>query len=697
MIYRLNSDLAGLNVQQLEAVRSINGFVEIVAGAGTGKTHTIVCRAEYLVVAKHVDPSRILMITFTKKAAKEIRDRIGKTLGPNIAERMNICTFHVFCNQNLRKYANLISFGNDFEILPPHNQKELMADIWAPYKAAARTAFEQAGFKDFDKNGGYPSVSDLLKIYGDARNKDIDYNESAIIYFDDHPRLDSNYVDQAVDIIRDFNERKKIDGFIDYDDMLWYMRYLLLNYENVRAKIDAQYEYIMCDEYQDTNTVQDRILSLITQDISNLCVIGDENQAIYAFRGANIENIRSFARKHSHMGHKRITLYENYRSSQEILDVANAVINHASYQTNVSLHGQFSNGYKPELITYWSEDELNEDLVRFVQADVSSGVKPKDIAIMGRTSNSTNGIEILLRRHGISFKKYGGVSFFERAHIVSVLSLMKAYCSVNYVFDWRRSLLMCRGVGEETAKVVYDAVLKDGIDVLSPNGLKSIPKLNKNARAGLSDLYDFFVRCKGTSPQVCADYASTMYHDCELRKIDNSKDLKQKEMLRTHLADAEDDIHDLILIASDYSDFKGMFEDLALSSSVDDIKGSDDECISVTTVHSAKGLEYHSVYLVGALDGIFPSFNCSSAELDEDLRCMYVALTRAKRNLMILLPNRLSRGVFAGKRLALSQFLNHDDVLSALRCSGVIPARDVGYSSHFYDDRYSRHSRCRRF
>lgn len=684
LVRNLKKDLAGLNPQQLEAVKSTENFVEIVAGAGTGKTHTIVCRAEYLVVEKNVDPANILMITFTRKAANEMRERIGRTLGSGAAERMKICTFHVFCNTYLKKYASVLGFSNDYKILKPVDQKEMMTDAWGVPHRDARLAFEKKGGRNFEKQGGFPSVSNLLKIYGDARNKDITVYDSVLAFFDEHSALNDDYIDAAVDIIKAFNKQKADEGYIDYDDMLWYMRYLLLNYERIRAKLDAHYEYIMCDEYQDTNIVQDAILDLLTKNVPNLCVIGDENQAIYSFRGADIRNILSFGERHMHRGFKKIVLFENYRSSQEILNVANSVINRASYCPNVALHGQFSMGKLPNLLYYPTDEGVDSAVLDYVKRDLAAGVKPNDIAIVGRTANSTNGVELTLRRAGIPFKKYGGLSFFEREHIITVLSLMKAAYRVDYGFDWRRALRTCEGIGDELAKRIYDVVLEKGVKVLDLNnmsGLKSITRLPRKAYIGLDALYDFIKRSQGVSPSVCADYASVIYHNYVLERIKNTNDVGQAEKLRARLENADEDIADLIALASEYSDFDSMFTDLDLSASIDDVKQPSEECVVVTTVHSAKGLEYHSVYLVGAVEGIFPGYTKTEDELDEEVRCMYVALTRAKRTLMILVPKRMVRGALVGKPCDLSSLL---DDISVLRNMDVHLSAGCGtYSSGY--------------
>lgn len=329
--YNKDEYLRGLNKEQLEAVTNIEGPMLVLAGAGTGKTKTLVSRVSYM-IRNGVEPRQILLLTFTNAAAREMASRAG-AMGAN---GILATTFHSFCRMFLCVYGKYVGFPK-FTVIDYSDSKSIMGMVRDRFKTDE---------KDF------PTVKSIYKVYEYAVSNMIPYSKAAGKFL-------SEYQEEAVFIIKNFMEYKRSRSLMDFEDLLYYMVELLEKNECIRKNTDAFYQYIMCDEYQDTNVIQNHILELMSKDYENLCVVGDDNQSIYAFRGANIGNILQFSDRHP--GCRCIKLIENYRSSQQILDVSNAVMSFAIQGIQKKLHGQVS-GIRPRIINtaneYQSADYL---------------------------------------------------------------------------------------------------------------------------------------------------------------------------------------------------------------------------------------------------------------------------------------------------------------------------------------------------
>ena len=369
------SYVANLNKEQAEAAFHTEGPLLIVAGAGTGKTKTLTARTIVL-IDSGVNAENVLLVTFTNKAAAEMKSRITTAL-PGEGEGVTACTFHSFCAQILRRNAGLLGYDEKFAIISDDDAKEI-ASIIASEK---KREIESRGLSA--KN--FPTAGALLSISGSAVNDMISLHDAVMA--DANAEGFRKETEEALDA---YAKYKKDRNMMDYDDLLLNAALVLKNFPDVRRACSNRYRYVMCDEYQDTNVIQDFILDMLMSETGNLAVVGDDNQSIYRFRGARIENILTFAERHP--GCRTVVLRENYRSSQEVLDFCNAVMSHATEGVRKDLKGQFR-GEKPQLLAHNGKNEQAAFVVSKLKELHDQGIPYKEMAVMARNSAATAVIE----------------------------------------------------------------------------------------------------------------------------------------------------------------------------------------------------------------------------------------------------------------------------------------------------------------
>lgn len=672
--------LDGLNGEQRQAVITKDGFVRIIAGAGTGKTKTLIARTAFL-LDNDVDPSTILLITFTKKAAKEMCDRISMSLGSQGGSKITATTFHALCANEIRRFANLVGYKNDFNILSSSDQQQVMdmqrvpvrdaylkekADnLTIKYQAQGLNATEiQKKVKKECKLTGFPTSKDLISIHGKAINSLMSLEQAVQVYFDEskdeNQALNPTYMKDAVSIVKNFETYKYTHNMMDFDDLLMAFYRLLTEHEDIRSTMDRHFQYIMCDEYQDTNVIQDAILELLSKDVGNVCVVGDDNQSIYRFREARIENILTFASRHP--GCQTIKLVQNYRSTQEILDVSNAVMKFAKEGIPKDLIGQ-SHGSLPVLQVYDSPNEETRNVIQQIRKLLNSGIPPREIAVLSRNSNQTFFIESGLRKEEIPFAKFGGKGFFDLKAVVGVLSIVRAACSNADELAWRRILEMLPGVGIKAADSIYQ-----GIQVEGPQHLVSAFYITKKYADSLAGLYEFIAPLKDLSPVEAIEKASEYY--CKIMEDainDSDKDPEKKEEALYSLKQEKNALDDLAIMARPYLNIPEMMDDFMLNTPA---LTDADSAVTISTIHSVKGLEFHTVFLLDPILGTFPREIDDTAENREDLRCMYVALTRAKKNLVVVYPEYIEKYKGKFEVCQLSSHLAHEEVLKKMKLIG---------------------------
>ena len=641
-IIALKDFLKHLNKEQYEAATTIEGSLLIIAGAGSGKTLTLVSRVANM-IDEGVEPETILLLTFTNKAAKEMKSRIVKHIGEN-GEKIYASTFHSFCANFLRRHASLLSIGNDFTIIDGMDAAEVMSIA----KTDFITEQEKHGITYSAKE--FPTKKELSAIYSYSINNSAKLSE-AVMYYE----LDS-YYSEIKEIIKRYVDYKKNHSFFDYDDLLFYTKKILENFENVRIKIGNQYQYVSCDEYQDTNIIQDEILNLICKDHGNLAVVGDDNQSIYKFRGAQIENILTFTQRHPNC--KTVVLNQNYRSSQQILDLANSIMEYATEGIPKELCGQFE-GERPKLIV--TEDTTKEDwkIYDIVRDCHNKGIPYHEIAVIVRSAAQSYGLEALLTKNDIPYEKFGGLKFLEKVVVRDILSFLRLIVNPKDEIALYRILQLYPGIGKTYSNKITAAVAEKGVEELR------VLYKNNRFHQYMEELYDVIAELKPKKLQEQLEYLLEEYYPNTIeRNIDFSK-IKEgdKFEVKRRMFDGIDDAKTLYEMARNYTRTSVFLEDLVLDANA--LKEETDK-LNITTIHSAKGLEYEVVILMDVIEGVTPRCEKGSDQDPEELRCLYVAITRAKKKLYLFVPKAEKFSRNGSLSPTLSHFINYDEVIDCM-------------------------------
>lgn len=643
MIYSMNDELKqnilkDLNEEQTEAVKNIDCSVLILAGAGTGKTKTLVHRTAYM-LASGISAKNILLLTFTNKAANEMKQRISDYVDSDEANKITASTFHSFCSRFLRANATLAGFKENYTILGDGDP----LDIITIFADQIKRDLKDQGLSSTE----FPTARQMQSIYAECINN-MRSLEDVI------NSLDSikGYEKEVRSILTDFVKYKKSHNMMDYDDLIYYTVKILHNNEDVRRLTANTYKYVMCDEYQDTNKIQDDLLNLITKDHKNLAVVGDDNQSIYAFRGTKIGNILNFDKLHKNC--KVIKLVKNYRSTQEILDACNAVMLQAKEGRRKDLVG-FSHGDKPNISVFENSYDVAAAVVETIECYHNEFKIPYiDQAVIVRNSMQSTWIEQQLSKCKIPFEKFGGIKFFQRDMVKDLVAYLRVSTSTQDAIAWLRVLRIIRFVGKVNAKNISDDVVNEGLSALVSK---------KYARKGfykdLVKLKSVIDDIKTMTPKQQIKYLLDKYYsDTYLNNLNNSNinDDRKKELNEKFKRDKQD-MPILLDLADSYTSTRAFLEEIALASQN---PPKDGDYVNITTIHSAKGLEYDVVFLVDPVQGQFPKTDTDCADDRESLRCLYVALTRAKRHLHIVL-SKTSR--FDCSINQLSHHLDDRDIL----------------------------------
>lgn len=606
--------LAHLNPEQLRAATSLNGYNFVLAGAGSGKTSVLIARIAYM-LDNGIQPENILLITFTNKAAKEMKDRVIRLLGDK-GEKVTACTFHSFCANVLRKYASLINLANDFIVLDESDQESALNIVKDEYFEFCQKRNVEIDIETF------PTNKQIMRIYSYVANNGCVIERA----FNEYSSC-KGFEEGVTDILQRFARYKAAHKAMDYDDLLTYTERLFRQNIAVRETYDKQFQYIMCDEYQDTNPIQNNIINAISQIHPNLMVVGDDNQSIYAFRHADIQNILSF--KDTHPGCQEFMLTENYRSTQEILDLANAVMVHATEGIEKRLHGQ-RHGKKPEWVKCYNADEEANWIIRDI---LRRNVPLHEVAVMCRSGMQTYLLESKLNRHGIAYNKYGGMKFMEKAIIKDLLAFLRLLHNRNDEIATVRVMQMFPGIGAKTAQKLAKGIATNGFEFLDDKQWQ-----NKAFYPALHQLNMVLTHLLTLSLQEQLDYlVHDWYFVVSENKILSSKKKPAAQNEELHkLRSSVEDAEVLMEMTLGYKSIASFLADVVLEATHKDEDIANK--LNITTIHSAKGLQYHTVYLMDCIEGVFPRCEQRSKEEPEELRCMYVALTRAKERLVLMRP-----------------------------------------------------------
>ena len=614
--------LEKLNDKQREAASQIDGSILILAGAGSGKTRTITYRIAHMIENVGISPYSILAVTFTNKAAKEMRERVEELVG-DIAKACTISTFHSFGMRLLRMYGKEVGYNSNFTIYDTDDQKRIVKAILKG--------------QNLSINGVKLTERDLVSMISKIKEQ--------IKTLDEYSVMNK----QIVEVYDKYNRALLESNAMDFSDILL-NTYKLLQKPEILEKVQNKYKYIMIDEYQDTNNLQYKIIDLIARKSSNLCVVGDENQSIYGFRGANILNILNFENNYNNA--KIIKLEENYRSTTTILDAANELIKNNKSSKDKKLWTQ--NG-KGDLIKVLACDNARDEVSRIIEIikeNHQNGIAYRDMTILYRTNAQSRLFEEGFLRYNIPHKVFGGVSFYSRAEIKDIIAYLSIIVNPQDELNLQRIInVPKRKVGEKGIEKIITYARENNLNLLETlSHIKEISGLTVVGKEKILEMYDIIKELKDLSYTETAsyivqtlidkikyiDYIKENYSDAEAR-IENIDEFKNS------ILELENVVGELRL--NEY------LENVSLISATDDLEEKSDY-VKLMTIHNSKGLEFPIVFLVGFENEIFPGSRAmfEEKEMEEERRLCYVALTRAEKKLY--LSHATIRFVYGQDRLS---------------------------------------------
>ena len=604
-----------LNPEQCAAATSDGGPMLVLAAAGTGKTRTLVHRVAYL-IEKGVPAERILLLTFTNRAAREMTERAEKLIGTGVGGMWS-GTFHSICAKFLRRYGSFLGYKPGFTIIDEDDQKKLMGQI---VKEVAGK-----GVKDFVKK------EFILKLISDAANREKDFRTLVEVQ-QSKVALDVEKVVRCGEL---YAERKRELGAMDFDDLLVNGLRLLREVEGVRNALQDHFLHVLVDEYQDTNSLQAQFTDILAAKNRNLMVVGDDFQCIYTWRGAQFENIMEFPNRWE--GCRILKLERNYRSMSPILDVANVVMKDVQHQFEKTLRPfRKGAGFQPQLYRMWDAHAQAELILKLVEHLRGQGFQYKDIAILYRSHFSSIDIQLALTRARLPFRITSGVGVFEQLHVKDVLSFLRLLLNPHDELSFFRLVGMLPGVGEASLKKCWVKLGRSfdpgsGMDRMSLDSM-----LPPKAKAGWEGMQKAFAGAPqhlslGEDGKLIEDFVHYFYGDHLRRQFDEE--------------DAAGRLEDLVelqsQIASYQTGLRGFLEEVALMTNLDaqNKAALPADHMLLSTIHQSKGMEWPVVILPWLVDTIFPSArSVEDGNLDEERRLFYVAVTRAKDRLYLSVP-----------------------------------------------------------
>ena len=612
--------LDNLDESQRKAVEYIEGPSLVIAGAGSGKTRVLTTKIAFL-TAHGLKPWNILALTFTNKAAREMRERVAAIVGEGVAKYLVMGTFHSVFAKILRKEAPLLGYTSKFTIYDRTDSTSLVKNI------VKGMGLDVKVYK--------PSI--VLSKISQAKNNLILAEE----YFNDPDILkrdDSDNVPEVRHIYMKYQQRLKASDAMDFDDLLVKMYILLTTHEEVRRKYVDRFNFVLVDEYQDTNRTQARILWLLTRERQMLCVVGDDAQSIYAFRGADIGNILNFTRIFPDA--RLFKLERNYRSTKSIVDAANSVIAHNRNRIPKDVYSLAGAGQKIEIYPTESDVEEAERVVKSVcKTNADNGVPYSEIAVLYRKNAQSRVIEEALRKSGVPYRVYGGLSFYERKEVKDAIAYFRMTVNPNDDEAFRRVVnYPARGIGNTTLEKLMSVATNNGISLWETVNTFAAKELGVSATT-YGRISKFVAMINGFAAKAgeLDAYAlgNEILEESGVRTeiVTDTSDLSRKENL-DELINA---LYDFVAQetetngSAENATIENYLADVALLTDADK-NDADKEKVSLMTIHSAKGLEFSAVCIVGLEEEIFPGHQAffDSRELEEERRLFYVALTRAK-------------------------------------------------------------------
>lgn len=604
-----------LNPQQREAVFHTKGPLLLLAGAGSGKTRVLVHRIAYLIEEEHINPWNIMAITFTNKAAGEMRERVDDMIGFG-AENIWVSTFHSTCVRILRRHIDLLGYENSFTIYDTDDQKTLVKEV---------CKYLQIDTKQFPERS-------LMNEISKAKDQFLSPSEYEAEHQGDFHKT------KVTSVYKEYQKRLKANNALDFDDLLFKTVELFQFHPEVLEKYQERFQYIMIDEYQDTNHVQFLFVSMLAGKYRNLCVVGDDDQSIYKFRGANIYNILNFEQKYEDA--RVIKLEQNYRSTQNILNAANGVIRNNTGRKDKTLWTDNEEGELIDYTQYETEYEEAEHIVDKIEQLTTKGeVRYQDIAILNRTNAQSRVFEEKFLLKNIPYKIVGGVNFYQRKEIKDVISYLKVVNNGQDDLAVRRIInVPRRGIGLTTIDRIQEYAIARGISFLdSAFEVENIPSMARSAKK-INHFTDLILDFRKQQQQMTiAELFSYI-----IEKTGYVEELLKegKEEAQARIENIDELLNKIVSYEQDAEDpnLNELLEEIALVADIDNLEEGN-EAVVIMTLHSAKGLEFPYVFMGGMEDGVFPSYmtivSGDESELEEERRLCYVGITRAKKQLYL--------------------------------------------------------------
>ena len=628
--------LSELNDSQREAVLFCDGPSLVIAGAGSGKTRVLTYKIAYL-LEQGLNPWNILALTFTNKAAREMKERIGRLVGEERARYLQMGTFHSVFSRILRAEAEKIGFSANFTIYDQSDARSLVKTI------IKEMALDDKVYKP-------NSVADRISM---AKNHLIlarQYGQTAWARDDAQSKRS-----QISNIYIRYAERCRQANAMDFDDLLVYTYVLLQQHEEIRRKYTERFEFVLVDEYQDTNFAQQAIVLQLTRERQRVCVVGDDAQSIYSFRGANIDNILNFQKEYDNV--RLFKLEQNYRSTQLIVQAANSLIKKNERQIPKDVYSKNDVGERLTLKPAYSDREeaiiVCQDIKHIRRED---GCEWSDFAILYRTNSQSRSFEEQMRKDNIPYRIYGGLSFYQRKEIKDVIAYFRLVSNPDDEEAFKRIInYPTRGIGGTTIEKIIRAATDYGVSLWKVISEPMLFPLDVS-KGTMTKIEKFRELVQGWRDRLQTEDAYVLGHDiimssgisADIYGGRNPEDISRQENLEEFLSGIQDfvesrreeDMGDQVYLP----DF---LQEVALLTDLDSDNGDDNDKVTLMTIHSAKGLEFPTVFVVGLEENIFPSPMCTNSmrELEEERRLLYVAITRAERHcIMTCAQNRFRYG-----------------------------------------------------
>lgn len=610
--------LEGLNKQQREAAETLKGNIVIIAGAGSGKTRTITYRIAHMVKECGIDPNSILALTFTNKAANEMKERIEKLVGGGTP--VSATTFHSFAYKFLKKFPNKIGYKKNFTIADDEDQKEIIKKI----------------IKNIPNLYEILDTKRVKKLINKAKESGYYTKKQAQNYYEKrYEAMGESVINQLCDIFEEYNKTLKESNTMDFSDLIINLRNILLVPE-ILEMVQKRFKYFIVDEYQDTNLTQGQIVDLMSSKEGNLCVVGDPDQSIYKFRGAQISIINDFAKNHRNT--KIIKLEENYRSTPQILEAANVVISNNPQNYDKKLWTSKKSGDKIRLISLDSEEEEGKYIADTIMENVEKGKYGyKDFTVLYRANFQSRAIEQKLLKAKIPYRIFGGIEFFQRKEIKDVLSFLKVFVNP---YDEISFIRICKcmkiGIGDKAVEKIESFAKKNNFDFVEvlkySKSIKGITQKAKDFLWKCNELFEEAEQFDETPGEILKFfYIKSGYSDF----LNDDEEWERKENVNELISSFAAAFHE----EPDLS-FEEYLNEVAMYSSADKTE-NDDNFVSLMTVHKSKGLEFSYVFITGVEEGLFPMKTkgygpiSENSDMEEERRLFYVAMTRAMNKLEI--------------------------------------------------------------